>query len=777
MHCRGSFKITAGARTGTWNGLKIRMNGVAGAGWRASRTWVCTVLLTISGCGGGGGTSPRPPTPAVTLSASTVAATYVAGTSQALSIVATPTGSVAGTLYAKVADSNGVLQPTVTLTPGTGSSYTVGIATSTSLAAGHYTGTFALSLCYDSGCGQPVAGTPALVAFDFTVVAAYTLTPSNLSESFTAGSASPLTITVMPYTPFAAPVTVSLADPDNVLSPARSITSNNNGSFSITVQPASTLTSGHLTGALSLNLGGSIVKVPYDFTILDSPPAIMLSPASANGTFTRGDPVPFLIRLTATAATGISYPVYVSVNDPSGTFVGTAMLSSDPDDYYTLSVQANPSLAVGHYTGSFQLNLCNDQTCAQPLPGSPLVVPFDVQVVTNANAGVTPLVPWAGVGDWETFQRNAAHTGTVAVTLDPAVFATRWLWTAPNNSTKLSTLTTGGGRIYFNVDHATYALRESDSGFVWLHDFTGVIGVGAIQAAVNPPAFSAGKTFVTTSVNLGTYLFGFDAASGALQFQNGMDSQGEQYLAPTVDGGVVFDDGGHFGGMYAFDANGGGQTFFIPLPQYDEWTPAVDANYAYAYTGGVSSTYGQLNILDRHTGAVVGTINDPTFQWHGYSLFTAPVLGQPGSVFTVNIANPAASSLVAFNTTALTSRWQVAGGYSGNPAYAAPVLYAVNSLPYRLEARAETDGSLLWSWVPPLHSENRFIGDVLATNNLVFVSTNVETYAISQTTHQPVWRVPVPGRLAMSANGILYVVAVDVAGNTNGTVLAINVKN
>src|SRR4051794_1397661 len=128
------------------------MNRVAGAGWRASRAWVCTVLLTISGCGGGGGgTSPPPPTPAITLSASTVAATYVAGTSQALSIVATPTASVAGTLYAKVADSNGVLQPTVTLTPGAGSSYTVGIATSTSLAAGHYTGSFTVSLCYDSG--------------------------------------------------------------------------------------------------------------------------------------------------------------------------------------------------------------------------------------------------------------------------------------------------------------------------------------------------------------------------------------------------------------------------------------------------------------------------------------------------------------------------------------------------------------------------------------------------------------------------------------------------
>jgi len=93
-------------------------------------------------------------------------------------------------------------------------------------------------------------------------------------------------------------------------------------------------------------------------------------------------------------------------------------------------------------------------------------------------------------------------------------------------------------------------------------------------------------------------------------------------------------------------------------------------------------------------------------------------------------------------------------------------------------ARSESDGSLLWSWAPqPLGSETRFIGDVLVTNNLVFVSTNTTTYAISQSTHQPVWSIPVPGRLALSANGVLYVVAVDEAGNTNGTVVAVNVKD
>jgi outer membrane protein assembly factor BamB len=158
-------------------------------------------------------------------------------------------------------------------------------------------------------------------------------------------------------------------------------------------------------------------------------------------------------------------------------------------------------------------------------------------------------------------------------------------------------------------------------------------------------------------------------------------------------------------------------------------------------------------------------------------MFSAPVLGQPGAVFAVYVGNPNSNALLDFDTNAQSVRWRVAGGYTGNPAYAAPMLYAVNSSPYRLEARSESDGSLLWSWTPQLKSETRFIGDVLVTNNLVFASTNSATYAISQSTHQPVWSIPIPGRLALSANGVLYVVAVDAAGDTNGTVLAVNVKN
>ena len=105
-------------------------------------------------------------------------------------------------------------------------------------------------------------------------------------------------------------------------------------------------------------------------------------------------------------------------------------------------------------------------------------------------------------------------------------------------------------------------------------------------------------------------------------------------------------------------------------------------------------------MVDRHSGTLVASILDPRFQWHGYSMFSAPVLGQAGTVFAVNVGNPDDNSLLDFDTNAQSVLWQVGGAYTGNPAYGASVLYAVNSSPYRLEARSESDGMLLWSWAP-----------------------------------------------------------------------------
>ena len=46
-----------------------------------------------------------------------------------------------------------------------------------------------------------------------------------------------------------------------------------------------------------------------------------------------------------------------------------------------------------------------------------------------------------------------------------------------------------------------------------------------------------------------TYMFGLSAADGSVLFQSQMSAQWEHYLAPTVANGIVYTDGGEYGGM------------------------------------------------------------------------------------------------------------------------------------------------------------------------------------------------------------------------------------
>lgn len=49
-----------------------------------------------------------------------------------------------------------------------------------------------------------------------------------------------------------------------------------------------------------------------------------------------------------------------------------------------------------------------------------------------------------------------------------------------------------------------------------------------------------------------------------------------------------------------------------------------------------------------------------------------------------------------------------------------------------------------------------FKSEVLLTNNLAFVSTNLSAYVIDLTTHKAVWSYPTCGNLALSSDGVLY---------------------
>ena len=497
-----------------------------------------------------------------------------------------------------------------------------------------------------------------------------------------------------------------------------------------------------------------------------SPPPYAVSPNAAQVTAVAGYATQ--INFTATQTTSYTGTVYIGVTADAAVVQNTVSVTINPDNTAFVSMVTLASLAVGHYTGNFTVNACTDAACSHSLAGAPFKVPYDITVVpaegSVSMSNRSALAPLTGGLDWGTFQGNSSHSGFVPVTLDASTFNRRWTWTVPSFAGQqwiLSTLVTGGDMFYvstqlaYNIDasigngvYSLYAYREDDCSQVWSHSFDDLL-----SPSTNPPAYSDGRVYIVAgSANSGA-MFGFDAASGTQVFRTSTSSQGPAYLAPTVFGGTVYNDGGDFDGPVAFDATTGLEKFGANPDWGDGSTPAVDSTRVYVYTEGA------LYVHDNQTGAVIARISDGTTLSTDYtSIAEAPVVGGPDIVYAESLldVNTHRNSITSFDVSNDSVRWAVSGRYIDNPVYAHAVLYAANQSPFELEALAEGDGSKLWTWTPPA-GDVGFVSDVLVTSNLAFVSGYTGTYAIDLTTHKTVWHDAASGKLALSANGILYI--------------------
>jgi hypothetical protein len=476
------------------------------------------------------------------------------------------------------------------------------------------------------------------------------------------------------------------------------------------------------------------------------------------------------VTLDATALS-LTGTVYAKVTDGGGTLGPTVTVTANGSSR-VLEFTSIAAVAAGAHTGQATVSLCQDAACTTPqaVPTLRLNYSLDVRGAGDAWPGnhLTTLSAIAGAPEWATFQGNAAHTGLVPVTLDPNQFGARWQLGVPsflyfNGLFNLATVTTAGGNFYIAGNNAVTAHSEYDGSSIWSYSFAGLT-----YPSVNPPAVSDGTVYVAAGQQSSTYMFGLDAGTGAVKFRSQMSSQWENYLAPTVGPSGVYTNAGGYGGLFGFDPQGT-QLFFGGTAQQSAWTPAVDAGSVYAYTGDA------LHVFDPVTGAVKASIADPTFTNYIYEIGGSAVLGAPNSVFAAAYGNSwlngggIGNALVHFNLASNTVDWSIHGVYPSTPAYDAAVVYAANNNPLRVEARAEADGSLLWSWTPPAAGDMKFVSEVLLTRNLMIVSTNLSTYAIDRTTHHVAWSWPLSGNLALSPNGILYI------EGAGGTLTAINV--
>jgi hypothetical protein len=77
-----------------------------------------------------------------------------------------------------------------------------------------------------------------------------------------------------------------------------------------------------------------------------------------------------------------------SVTDSNGVLQPNPQLVRDSDSQYHAVLQTSPGAGGRHYKGNFSVRLCRDSACASQFPGSPVSLPYDLQIVA---AGQLPL--------------------------------------------------------------------------------------------------------------------------------------------------------------------------------------------------------------------------------------------------------------------------------------------------------------------------------------------------------------------------------------------------
>jgi outer membrane protein assembly factor BamB len=441
--------------------------------------------------------------------------------------------------------------------------------------------------------------------------------------------------------------------------------------------------------------------------------------------------------------------VYLQLRDPSGTFAVPSIQAAPSGGGYSFAATAPLTLAAGDHAGTFEVRACQDAVCATPYP--------------NASASMAYAIKVNPIADWTMMQGNASHTGYVPITLNPSRFALAWQWsrTATDPIAGINPVVTSGGKVYVSSDvyfgeAVLYAIDEAAGTQTWQRSL-------GQMPAFNPPAIGPDGVFVATTGHQDTFLWLFDTSTGNFKMKTPFDAQWPHVLAPTIYGSEVYTNGGYYGGgVYAYTATSGVPLWHALSGDNDMSTPAVDAQNVYYHSGT------RLEIWNRLTGASAASIPDPLGSSSGYSYHGAPLLGGRNNVVAFSgdaFSGRASSNVEQYGQRVLSSfsianrayEWSTQFSYLTAPALANGVIYAGRNNPMSLDAIDERTGQILWSWVPPSGLDNGFHRNIVATKNLLFVSTDRAVYAIDLTTHQSVWTYPKPGMLALSANRTLLI--------------------
>lgn len=451
----------------------------------------------------------------------------------------------------------------------------------------------------------------------------------------------------------------------------------------------------------------------------------------------------------------------VAIDDVGGTLVNSSRLLPSQGSF-DLSMEILPQRQLGTYSGNVSFKVCLEPSCEHEIGNSSSTLSVELDV--NELAG------------WTTHQRNATHNGYIPLSLDVNNFAEAWTWGARPNG--INPVVAKDGKVIvtddvYHGDASVFMLDEATGDEIWRTDLEDV-------PALNPPAITDGKVWAATTGSSDTFLHAFDFETGHKLHSSEFNGQWPHYYAPTPYGDSIYQGGGYYGGyVHSFSALDGEEEWEIGLGGgWDMYTPAISGSYALHYNGQ------DLHAIHRDTGELKFTLGDTlnvsaSHAYHGAPVvFGKYVVAYAGGAFSgrasSNVEHYDERYLVVFDIKNQLHLWNSSQPYLTHPAISDGVLYAGSDSRGSLDALDLETGDILWTWEPADVSETEIHRNTIVTNNLLFVSTNEKVHAIDLSTKASVWNYPLPGMIAISENGTLFIATG--ASSSDGKLIAIQLQ-
>ena len=254
---------------------------------------------------------------------------------------------------------------------------------------------------------------------------------------------------------------------------------------------------------------------------------------------------------------------------------------------------------------------------------------------------------------WHTFNNNSGHTNYIPGSIENLQPELAWklnLTQAPKQSV------IHDGIVYF-IQHsysspaAVKAVSLTTGAEIWSINFKSAAYFSSLT-------YADGHLFLQRGHSSDTQLYSINAGSGKIRWTAPVGNQWDQYVAPVVENGKVYIQGGVYGGMYAFDQQTGEQIFFMTLPQVDNWMPSWYDGHLY------TCVKGKLTKHDPESGLEISSISLSS-TYYGNMV----VLDQDIAFVTEN------NTLFAVDTATMNLLWQTPASSNIKPAVANGLIY------------------------------------------------------------------------------------------------------